>query len=155
MKSVAKILFLKRARDRKSVPMASPFHTVITRSLKKSDLGNKSTNRHDIWHCDACWLSEPDRRLKFPALILMLSKSYWTLLTLALTVNSLNPNPLVSYPAPRMLWITIRFNQQHTSKSVSSCGSIWTSCNACFLHGPTRLSILNYISIGLWSSWLA
>ena len=38
MKSVAKVLFLKRARDRKSVPMASPFRAVITRSLKNSDL---------------------------------------------------------------------------------------------------------------------
>jgi len=35
VKSIAKILFLKRARDRKSVPIASPFHAVMTRSLKK------------------------------------------------------------------------------------------------------------------------
>ena len=43
MKSVAKILFLKRARDRKSVPVASPFHAVITCSLKNSDLTYHAT----------------------------------------------------------------------------------------------------------------
>jgi len=34
VKSVAKTLLLKPARDRKSVAMASPFHAVITRSPK-------------------------------------------------------------------------------------------------------------------------
>jgi len=43
VKSVARILFLKRAKGRKSVPMASPFHAVIRRSLKMDRRGRRAS----------------------------------------------------------------------------------------------------------------
>jgi len=51
VKSLGKILFLKRARDRKSVPTASPFHAVITRSLKNSDLTRVFVDFYTVYIC--------------------------------------------------------------------------------------------------------
>jgi len=52
------------------------------------------------------------------------------------------------YPTPNILCITTLFNPPYTPKSAPSRGDIHTPWNTCSLHGPTRLSIQNCISLG-------